>query len=386
MRSPTSRSLARRTVLGTAGLALGGVSAFIGLAYLLIALPALAVPASRPWAHAGAHRLAEVNRARVARFFDDPEEVGDYSGSRAMQYLGARSVIGLFGVGVFVLLLYGLLSSAIMGWQMVTGSPIGGGDSPDRTSVVEGVGMVMIGALLLFLVVWGLVGVAMLERIMVKHYLGPREEELLRRRVSELATTRAGVVDAVNEERRRIERDLHDGVQQRLVALGMLLGQARRSADRAQVDDLMRLAHLEAQQTLSDLREVTWRVYPIALDQGGLAPALETVAERSSVPVRLTVEVVERPDPATETVAYFVASEAVTNAIKHGSPDGIDIAVHREGSWLTVSVRDDGSGGAQATGTGLSGLARRVAAADGEFDVDSPPGGPTVVSARLPCG
>lgn len=386
MSSPSGRSLARRTVLGAAGLALGGVSAFVGLAYLLIALPALAVPAARPWAHAGAHRLTEVNRVRVARFFDNPEEIGAYSISRAMQYLGARSVIGLFGVGAYVLLMYGLLSAAIIAWQIVTGSPIGGGGDPsDSTSVLEGFGMVMIGALLLFLVIWGLVGVALLERNMVSHFLGPSEEEMLRDRVSELARTRAGVVEAVNEERRRIERDLHDGVQQRLVTLGMLLGRARRSSDREHADELMKLAHLEAQQSLSDLREVAWRVYPIALDQGGLAPALETVAERSSVPVRLTVDLPKRPDLATETVAYFVASEAVTNAIKHGSPDGIDIAVRREDSWLMVTVRDDGGGGASLTGTGLSGLARRVAAADGEFDVESPLGGPTVVSARLPC-
>ena len=382
----TRQSLVRRTVLGTVGLALGSVSAFVGLGYLLVALPVLAVPAARPRVHAVARRLADVNRARVARFFGAEEEVGDYGGSRAMQYVAARSVIGMFGVGVFVLLVFGLLSSAIMGWQMLTGSAIGGGDPPERTNLAEAVAMVMIVALMLFLVVWGLVGVAILEGMMVKHFLGPREEELLRQRVSELATTRAGVVDAVNEERRRIERDLHDGVQQRLVALGMLLGRARRAADRAHVDELIRLAHVEAQQSLSDLREVTWRVYPIALDHGGLHPALESVAERSSVPVRLAYELPGRPDLATETVAYFVVSEAVTNAIKHGAPDGIDIAVRRDGSWLMVNVRDDGSGGAQPSGTGLSGLARRVAAADGEFTVDSPPGGPTVVSARLPCG
>ncbi|HEX2298162.1 MAG TPA: ATP-binding protein, partial [Pseudonocardiaceae bacterium] len=153
------------------------------------------------------------------------------------------------------------------------------------------------------------------------------------------------------------------------------------------VDDLVRLAHEEAQHSLQDLREVSWRVYPIALDQGGLHTALEAVAERSSVPVRLFYELPgPRPDPATETVAYFVVSEAVTNAIKHGAPEGIDITVYRDNSWLVVSVLDDGSGGAQPTGTGLSGLARRVAAADGEFTVDSPLGGPTVVSARLPCG
>ncbi|GAB3441572.1 sensor histidine kinase [Actinophytocola sediminis] len=356
------------------------------MAYLVVVLPALAVPATRRRVRAGGRRLAEVNCARVARYFGYPKEDGDYTGAQAMRYLSMRSVLGLFGVGTISLLTYGLYGAAIVIWQIVTGSPIGGDDGSPTATAEEGLAVIAIGALLLYIIVWGLVGVAILEGVLVRHYLGPREAELLRRRVSELATSRAGVIEAVNEERRRIERDLHDGVQQRLVTLGMLVGRARRATSRDRVDELMELAHLEAQQTLSDLREVTWRIFPVALDQGGLAPALESVAERSSVPVRLTVDLAERPDLATETVAYFVVSESVTNAIKHGSPDGIDISVGRDGHWLTVSVLDDGSGGARLTGTGLSGLARRVAAADGEFSVDSPPGGPTLVSARLPCG
>jgi signal transduction histidine kinase len=385
MHSSVHQSIARRTVLGIAGLALGGAIAVIEVAYLLFALPALVVPAARARVYAGALRFAEIDRDRVARFFGVMADVGDPGGPRAIRYLAVRTVLGLLGFGEFVLLGFGMFTAAIAAWQIVTGQPIGGGTG-NPTTVVEVVGVILIGSLLLFVVVSGLAGVAILERMMVPYFLGPRREELLRQRVSELATTRAGVVEAVNEERRRIERDLHDGVQQRLVALGMLLGRARRAADRERVDELVRLAHVEAQQSLGDLREVTWRVYPIALDQGGLATALESVAERSSVPVRLTCELLERPDLATETVAYFVVSEAVTNAIKHGSPGGIDISVRRDDSWLMVDVCDDGSGGALPTGTGLSGLARRVAAADGEFTVDSPPGGPTVVSARLPCG
>jgi signal transduction histidine kinase len=266
-----------------------------------------------------------------------------------------------------------------------TKQPVGGGDPPDRLEWTDPIFVVGFGALLLFLAIWGLFGVATMEVMTARYFLGPTEDQL-RRRVSELATSRAGVVEAVNQERRRIERDLHDGVQQRLVALGMLLGRARRAQDPAHLDKLIRLAHEEAQQSLSDLREVSWRVYPIALDQGGLHPALETVAERSSVPVRLAYELADRPDLATETVAYFVVSEAVTNAIKHGEPSRIDISVQRAGEWLDVRVCDDGGGGAKPSGAGLSGLARRVAAADGEFDVDSPAGGPTTVAARLPCG
>jgi signal transduction histidine kinase len=386
MRLLTRRELVHRAVLGVVGLALGGASAFVELGFVLVAVPALVVARTRPRVYAVARRLVEADRARVARFLGGEEEVGDYPGPRALRYVGTRTVVGLFGVGVFVLFAFGLVSAVIMGWQLVTGQGIGGGDPPSVSSPADSVLFVLVGALLLFVVVWGLVGVAQLERMLVRHFLGPSEEELLRQRVSELATSRAGVVEAVDEERRRIERDLHDGVQQRLVALGMLLGRARRAVEPAQVDELLRLAHEEAQQSLSDLREVAWRVYPIALDQGGLPPALEAVAERSSVPVRLVCDLPSRPDRVTETVAYFVVSEAVTNAIKHGAPDLVEIAVSRAGSWLRVRVRDDGSGGARATGTGLSGLARRVAAVDGQFEVDSPPGGPTVVSARLPCG
>jgi signal transduction histidine kinase len=142
-------------------------------------------------------------------------------------------------------------------------------------------------------------------------------------------------------------------------------------------------AHEESQQALIDLREVTWRVYPTALDKDGLHAALEGVADRASVPVVLRYELTARPDLATETVMYFVASEAVTNALKHGDPTGIVIVVTSEGDEIVVTVRDDGRGGADVTGSGLSGLASRVAAADGVFQVTSPPGGPTVVSARL---
>jgi signal transduction histidine kinase len=374
-------SLARRGTRATAGLALGGAMAFAESAYLAVAVPALAVPAARPRVLAGARALAEANRRRLARYLGS-ENATDYSGARAMRYLATRCVLGMLANGIFLLILWGAGSAVILLVELPTGAAPGG-DGDDWSELPA---IIAFGLLLLFLAVQGLIGVATLERLLAHHFLGPSEQELLRRRVSELATTRAGVVEAVNDERRRIERDLHDGVQQRLVALGMLLGRARRTSDPEHNADLLRQAHEESQRALHDLREVTWRVYPIALDDGGLPAALEAVAERSSVPVRLRYQLAERPDPATETVAYFVASEAVTNALKHGRPGAIDIEVAPGGAGIVVRVRDDGTGGARASGTGLSGLARRVAAVDGTFSVDSPPGGPTVIIARLPCG
>jgi signal transduction histidine kinase len=375
---PTAGSLVRATV----GLGFGAALAFVELAFLVVGVPAL--PFARSRVHAVACRLADVNRTRLRRFLGD-EHGDDYTGDRALRYLAVRCVVGMLAFGIFVLILLGAGSGVIILFQVVTGQPVGGGD-PEGADWWDIGPITVLAVLLVFLAVQGLVGVASLERRAAHHFLGPSQQELLRRRVSELATSRAGVVAAVNDERRRIERDLHDGVQQRLVALGMLLGRARRTSDQDHADDLLRQAHEESQRALVDLREVTWRVYPTALDDGGLGPALEAVAERSAVPVRLRYGLVERLDEATETVAYFVVSEAVTNALKHGNVSSIGIDVLRDDGGLAVSVTDDGVGGAQPAGTGLSGLARRVAAADGEFTVDSPAGGPTVVRAWLPCG
>jgi signal transduction histidine kinase len=346
--------------------------------------PVHAIPAARPGIEALGVMLVKLNRRRLVAYLDfDDLLCVQPSWERTQSYLTRRSAVGLLGSLILGLILVGALSAATMVRQMVSGMPIGGG--PDEGNTWYEVFLIVVmGVVLLFGAVWGLIGVATLERSLADRYLGPTEEELLRKRVSQLSTTRAGVVAAINDERRRIERDLHDGVQQRLVALGLLLGRARRAAEPQRAEDLLRQAHEESQQALRDLRDVTWRVYPTALDDGGLHTALEGVAERSIVPVHLRYALPERLDLATETVAYFVASEAVTNALKHGNPSRIEINVLSEAKGITVTVQDNGQGGADHTGSGLSGLASRVAAADGAFTVDSPSGGPTVVRAWLP--
>ncbi len=367
----------------TVGVVFGGVTAFAELAFVLCTGPALAVPAARPRIYAWALRLVELERRRLADHFDATVPGGS-SGPRAWRYLAVRLVVGCLGQGVVTFVGLGAASAAIMVWQLVSGQPLGGGAGVDDWS--ERITFVLVGVVLVFLSVQGVIGVVTAERAVAARFLGPDGRELLRRRVSELAVSRAEVVEAVNDERRRIERDLHDGVQQRLVALGMLLGRARRSTERAHADDLLRQAHEESQRVLADLRDVTWRVYPTALDEAGLHTALEALAERSGVPVRLRCELSGRLTAAVETAAYFVVSEAVTNAIKHSGATGIGIDVERVGETVVVRVADDGSGGADPSGGGLSGLARRVAAVDGLFTLDSPPGGPTTVVAELPCG
>ncbi|WP_020668474.1 sensor histidine kinase [Amycolatopsis nigrescens] len=377
-----SRAL-RKAVRTTAGLTIGGLTAFAELAFVLVTGPVLAVPPARRAIFAKARLIAEFERRRLAKYLD-VETPDDYPGRRAWQYLAVRWLIGWLGIGVLVLIAAGAVTGLIMGWQVINGRHMGGGQG--EASWYDPITLALFGGLLIFVTLQGFIGVVGLDRKLAVRLLNPGGQELLRRRVTELATSRAEVVEVVNEERRRIERDLHDGVQQRLVALGMLLGRARRAKEQEHADELLRQAHLESQLALNDLREVTWRVYPIALHEAGLHTALEALAERSSLPVRFRYELARRADIAVETVAYFVVSEAVTNAIKHAGATLVEIEVRQSGTIITVRIIDDGAGGADASGSGLSGLARRVAAADGRFTVDSPAGGPTTITAELPCG
>lgn len=264
--------------------------------------------------------------------------------------------------------------------QLLSGHGLGG-EGP--VSWYDPLTYLLVGALLVFITVQGLLGAATLDRRLADRMLGPSETERLRRRVTELSVSRAEVVAAVDEERRRIERALHDGVQQQLVALGMVLGRAQRAPDSEQAQRLLRQAHKHAQHTLRELREVTWRVYPVALDDG-LHPALEALAERSGLPVELHYDLADRPSTALETVAYFVISEALGNAVKHARATRVRVDVANEATMIVMRITDNGVGGATTSGSGLSGLDRRVAAVDGELTVHSPPGGPSTVTATLP--
>ena len=222
-------------------------------------------------------------------------------------------------------------------------------------------------------------GLGQVERRLVDSLLGLDERERMRGRIVELTSTRSGVVEVIDGERRRIERDLHDGVQQRGVALAMLLGRARHTGDRAVAADLVGRAYTEARELIEEIREVAWRIYPTALDELGLHAALAGVAERSPIPVAVHYRLATRPRSEVETALYFVAREAITNAIKHSGAHDVLVVVSDNG----VTISDDGRGGADPAGPGLRGLAHRVAALDGTFEVLSPPGGPTRITAVL---
>ncbi|UNO42272.1 histidine kinase [Streptomyces sp. MST-110588] len=318
--------------------------------------------------------LVEIERRRLRR--GGADFASEYDDARALGYLASRAALGLLGVLVLVCVTAGatVVLWASTAWMF--------DEIRHPVDVAEtGFG----AALLLFISVQGMFGVSTMEARLARHFLGPSHARELERRVEELASSRAGVVAAVNDERRRIERDLHDGVQQRLVALGILLGRALRSKDQARATALLQQAHEESRRALTELREVAWRVYPTVLDEAGLRAALETVAERSAIPVRLCYRLNRDPDTAVATVAYFVVCEAVTNAVKHSGAGLITVCVDRKESILFLHIEDDGTGGANASGSGLFGLSRRVAALDGRLRVSSPVGGPTTVTAELPC-
>ncbi|MFG3023121.1 sensor domain-containing protein [Streptomyces sp. NPDC048254] len=208
-------------------------------------------------------------------------------------------------------------------------------------------------------------------------------------RVAELTATRAAALDAHATELRRIERALHDGTQNRLVSVTVLLGAARRQVarDPSRADEILERAQSAAEQALAELRTVSRSILPPVLDDRGLAGALSGLAAESPVPCRIDVDAPERCAASVEATAYFVVAEALTNVAKHSGADRATVAVRARGGRLTLTVTDDGRGGADsAGGSGLTGIRRRVAAHDGTLRLTSPAGGPTTLEVELPCG
>jgi signal transduction histidine kinase len=262
----------------------------------------------------------------------------------------------------------------------------------DRPNVVldtlpEALAVAVLGLLLCFVAAWATRGMAVAHAAVARGLLGPSQAQL-RARVAALQASRDRAVDAAEDERRRIERDLHDGAQQRLVALAMDLGMAKEKlrTDPQAATELVGEAHEEAKRALAELRDLARGIHPAVLADRGLDAAISALAARSPVPVGVEVATGRLPGPV-ESTAYFVVAEALTNAAKHARAGEITVRIARRDDLLVIEVADDGAGGADpARGSGLRGLADRVAAIDGRLTVTSPPGGPTVVRAELPCG
>jgi signal transduction histidine kinase len=212
-----------------------------------------------------------------------------------------------------------------------------------------------------------------------------RERELVER-VDELTRTRRGALDVQAAELRRIERDLHDGAQARLVALSMLMGRAEeRLEDRPEVAELVRRAREEASAAIGELRDLARGIAPPVLADRGLQAAIEALAGRSLTPVTVEARITRRPPPVVETAAYFVAAEGITNVAKHGRGAAALVVLDADADRVVVTISDDGPGGANPTGSGLTGLRHRVEALDGTLDISSEPGA-TRLRAVLPCG
>jgi signal transduction histidine kinase len=216
---------------------------------------------------------------------------------------------------------------------------------------------------------------------------GTGREEALTERVDELTRTRRGALDVQAAELRRIERDLHDGAQARLVAMSMQLGRAEeRLEDNPEAAELVRRARGEATAAIRELRDLARGIAPPVLADRGLAAAVEALARRSAIPVTVEADTPDRPPPVVENAAYFVAAEAITNVAKHAPGASARVVLAQHGSRLDLTVSDDGPGGANPAGSGLTGLRRRVEALDGTLSVADRPEGGTLVHVELPCG
>ncbi|WP_405713540.1 sensor domain-containing protein [Streptomyces xanthophaeus] len=376
-------------------LGLGVVLAVAGIGLLLLLG---AVVGAVPLGALERRRLRWVEPARV------PDPHASLAGAGAAAWLRTRlreratwrelgyaallgPVFGAAGFGVVALLAFALLlvATPVIAWaiapdtlMLIPGRPLSG--------PLEAFGGTAVG---LFLAAVAAYAGALLAGAQVKTarlLLGPREEDA---RVLELTRSRVRLVDAFEAERRRIERDLHDGAQQQLVALSMTLGLAelelRKVPQAAEAAALVGRGRGEARVALEQLRELVRGIHPQVLTDHGLAAAVAEVALRHPVPVSLDLDV-PRLDESVEVTAYFTVTEALANAAKHSGASHVTVVGRVEGDRLTLTVTDDGRGGADpGAGAGLTGLADRVAMLKGRLVVSSPVGGPTELRAEVPC-
>ncbi|MFL6075093.1 MAG: sensor histidine kinase [Mycobacteriales bacterium] len=393
------RALAYLVTAVPVGLAVGGALFVLLLAGGLLTIVLVGVPVLLALAFAGLP-VATVERRRL-RIIDtgptgNPHLPAPGRGPRA--WVGARLreqatwrelayavllatvawPVALAAAGA-ALIVPGMLLSApvIVG---LGGEPFGG-----RVSGGEAVAALPLGLVALPLAAYLVTLVAAGQGALARALLSPREAEL-GERVVELTRSRARLVDAFAAERRRIERDLHDGAQQRIVSLSMTLGLARLDLPSGPAADLVAQAHEQAKLALAELRELIHGIHPPVLTDRGLPAAVADVAGRSPVPVDVAVELPRRLPEAVEAAGYFAVSEALANVAKHSGARRALVTGRLEEDRLVLEVRDDGAGGAVASPAGgLAGLADRVAVVNGRLSLFSPPGGPTVLRVEIPC-
>lgn len=389
-------------VLTTAGFAyaLAAVSAGVPLATFIIGLPVLALLV------VGARILGWANRGIARGLLDstvgDPEPFKRVDSWPVTAMRGAFDVDGWRSIS-FQLIAWPLsmasfiISTTVLGtslglmteWMWIRFQPEAPGnlvDTPLKLLLASLVGVVMF-------FVWPYInrGLATLQRLLVEGLLGPTRSSL---RIADLSESRSHSVVDSDAKLSDIERNLHDGAQAQLVAVAMKIGDAKErlaaGEDPATVSALLESAHASSKEAVSELRDIARGIRPPVLESG-LATALQSVAARSATPVRLTCVLHDRPAASIESIAYFGISELITNANKHAGASTIDVSLTERGDRLVIEVSDDGCGRVPAVGvsspgdrTGLAGLTNRVKSVDGSMTIDSPVGGPTVVSIKLP--
>ena len=384
------------------------ISVSAGLSITLIGLPllGLAVALARGW--------GALYRGMARAFLDTDVEapivrrrpgilgyVGERNGWRAIAFILIRLPLGIvdFVVAVtFFAYTLGALTYPIWwrwprqhdGEVLHHGMQFGPhwyADTAGRITLVF-----LAGILLSLVAPWIVRGITQLDAALIRTLLGPTDAD---QRIQSLEETRTIAVDESAAALRRIERDLHDGAQARLVGLAMNLGIVKDELDGSDDDvsldrvrELVDTAHREAKGTIVDLRDLARGIHPPALDNG-LGDALTTLAARSTLPTTARVDLAHRPSEAVETIVYFCTAELLTNAVKHSGANRASIDVREVGSTLYLRVHDDGAGGAEVgrtVGSGLAGLADRVATVDGTLVIDSPVGGPTDITIAIPVG
>jgi signal transduction histidine kinase len=247
---------------------------------------------------------------------------------------------------------------------------------------------VLLGVLLLLVAPYPVIGLVRAHAALARGLLGRTRGAELSARVENLSATRARAMEATLSDRRRLERDLHDGAQQRLTALALDLGMAKEklASDPATAQALVEKAHAEAKVALAEIHDLARGIHPAVLTDRGLDAAISALAARCPVPVTVDVALPGRLPDVVESTAYFVVAEALTNVAKHSHASEASVRVALVADRLRIEVADDGRGGADPSrGTGIVGLADRVAALDGRLDITSPPGGPTRLVAEVPC-
>ncbi|MFE1904271.1 sensor histidine kinase [Streptomyces gardneri] len=352
----------------------------------LVAAPLLCIPSlAAAW--------AERHRRHAAALLGRPVEPRPPALRRDLAWLVTQVATGL-PAGLFALLCLGnllLILGITVAWRAFPAS------DPPRLPLLGvridswATALTISPAQFLLLAALAAIALPPLARVHARcclAVLAPTSAEQLATRVTELTRTRTGVLQAHGAELRRIERDLHDGTQARLVAIAMRLAVAGESfsQDPDAAAALVRQAQAETEEAMTELRSVIRTIYPPVLADMGLGGALGALATRAGVPTRIGVDELGEVPAAVEAVAYFAVTEALANIARHSRATKAAVHVTRDGAILSAEITDDGTGGADASrGSGLDGIRRRAAALDGTMKISSPPGGPTTITVELPC-